>query len=228
IGASDPLPAPFSIVADTCSNATIAALATCTVTVRFAPTAGAEYTDSFGIPVAGEALVNETVAVAGISVDQFIASGTASAGGSIAPGSVAVGHGETTTFTLSPQVGFRIAAVTGCGGALAGDIFTTGAISGACVAQATFERILIATAASPGVGGSITPSSQNVPYGDAAAFVITPASGFAIGSVSGCAGTLSGNTFTTQPLTAACTLSASFTLTVSATSNGGGSITPPG
>src|SRR5690606_14684530 len=143
-----------------------------TVTVRFAPTSGAEYTDSFAIPVAGEALDNETIAVAGISVDQFIVSCTASAGCSIAPGSAAVGHGETTIVTLSPQVGYRIAAVTGCGGALAGDIFTTGAISGACVVQATFERILIATTAIPGVGGSITPSSQNVPYGDAAAFVI--------------------------------------------------------
>src|SRR5690606_24210167 len=152
----------------------------------------------------------------------------ASAGGSIAPGSVAVGHGETTTFTLSPQVGYRIAAVTGCGGALAGDIFTTGAISGACVVQATFERILIATTAIPGVGGSITPSSQNVPYGDAAAFVITPASGFAIGSVSGCAGTLSGNTFTTQPLTAACTLSVRSAERRAGTASGGGSTTPPG
>src|SRR5690606_41203759 len=109
-----------------------------------------------GVQTCALPIFNETIAVAGISVDQFIVSGTASAGGSIAPGSVAVGHGETTTFTLSPQVGYRIAAVSGCGGALAGDIFTTGAISGACVVQATFESSLITTTAIPVVGGSIT------------------------------------------------------------------------
>jgi hypothetical protein len=49
IGAADPLAAPFTIV-NTCSGQTIVTGATCTLLVRFSPTANAVSSDTFDIP----------------------------------------------------------------------------------------------------------------------------------------------------------------------------------
>ena len=209
-GAANPLVAPFSIVADTCSNATLAARATCAITVRFAPAVAAQFTDSFGIPVGGEALVNETISVTGESVDQVAITASAGEGGSITPPGLGVTPGATATFTVVPDTGYRIAAVSGCGGALAGDVYTTGSIAAPCAVNASFERIVLALGVNAGAGGSVSPPTSSVQYGDSASFVITPAHGYAIGGVSGCAGTLAAGAFTTGPVTAACTLSVTF------------------
>ena len=59
-------------------------------------------------------------------------------------------------------------------------------------------------------GGSISPSSTSVNYGGTTSFTITPDTGSSIGSVSGCGGTLSGNTYTTGAVTADCSINVSF------------------
>ena len=46
--------------------------------------------------------------------------------------------GSTTSFTLHPDTGDIIASVTGCGGSLAGDIYTTGPIEADCTVSASF------------------------------------------------------------------------------------------
>jgi uncharacterized repeat protein (TIGR01451 family) len=62
-----------------------------------------------------------------------------------------------------------------------------------------------------GPNGSIVPSTpQTVNDGSTIAFTVTPNSGFQIGSVTGCGGSLTGNTYTTAPVTADCTVNASF------------------
>ncbi len=61
-----------------------------------------------------------------------------------------------------------------------------------------------------GEGGSITPASQTVKQGATAPFIVIPDEGYGIATVDGCNGTLSGNTFTTGPITADCTVMASF------------------
>jgi hypothetical protein len=50
VASSDLLAPPFSISADNCSGKTIAPAGSCTVTVRFAPTASGPFNDSFDIP----------------------------------------------------------------------------------------------------------------------------------------------------------------------------------
>jgi len=51
IAVANPLASPFSISANNCSSASLAATASCTITVTFAPaTAGGPYSDSFDIP----------------------------------------------------------------------------------------------------------------------------------------------------------------------------------
>jgi hypothetical protein len=58
--------------------------------------------------------------------------------------------------------------------------------------------------------GTITPPSQTVNQGSPAIFILNPNAGFSA-SVSGtCGGTLAGNTFTTNPITANCTVIANF------------------
>lgn len=62
-----------------------------------------------------------------------------------------------------------------------------------------------------GTGGSIIPSTpQTVTDGSTIAFTVTPDSGFSIDTVTGCGGSLAGNTYTTAPITADCTVNATF------------------
>jgi hypothetical protein len=63
---------------------------------------------------------------------------------------------------------------------------------------------------SAGTGGSISPTSRTVSHGSSTTFTITPSSGYSIGTVSGCSGSLSGSTYTTGAITGACAVSASF------------------
>jgi hypothetical protein len=83
---------------------------------------------------------------------------------------------------------------------------------------------------SPGPNGSLSPSTpQTVNYDSTTSFTVTPNTGYHIASVTGCGGTLSGNTFTTGPITSACTVTATFeinTYTITATAGTGGTITP--
>jgi formylglycine-generating enzyme required for sulfatase activity len=67
---------------------------------------------------------------------------------------------------------------------------------------------------SAGANGTLSPSTaQSVNSGSSTSFSVTPNSGYSIASVSGCSGSLSGNTYTTEAITGACTVTASFTLT---------------
>ena len=62
-----------------------------------------------------------------------------------------------------------------------------------------------------GAHGTISPSgAQSVGYGSSMAFTLMPDPGYSIAAVSGCAGTLVGNLFTTSSLSTDCTVTASF------------------
>jgi hypothetical protein len=65
-----------------------------------------------------------------------------------------------------------------------------------------------------GTGGSISPATaQTINYGETTSFTLTPADDYAIGPVTGtCGGTLVGNIYTTNTITANCTVQASFML----------------
>ena len=70
--------------------------------------------------------------------------------------------------------------------------------------------VTYAVDSSAGAGGSIS-SAQTVDEGGTASFTVTPDTGFIIDSVSGCSGSLTGNTYTTGPITADCSVTATFT-----------------
>jgi hypothetical protein len=64
---------------------------------------------------------------------------------------------------------------------------------------------------SAGSGGNVNPPlAQSVTYNTTTSFSVTPSNGYEIGSVTGCGGSLSGNTYTTGPITTDCTVPATF------------------
>jgi hypothetical protein len=163
------------------------------------------------------------------SDNNYSVSASAGAGGSISPASQTVTHGNSTSFSVSPNSGYSIASVSGCGGSLSGSTYTTGPITQACAVSASFSANQYSVSASAGSGGSISPSSQTVTHGASTSFSVSPSSGYSIASVSGCGGSLSGSTYTTGPITQACSVSASFSAnqhSVSASAGSGGSISP--
>lgn len=150
------------------------------------------------------------------SAQTYEVSSTTGTGGGISPATRTVESGATTTFTVSPDSGFSINAVTGCSGTLSGSIYTTAPITADCSISATFTDnstpppssfIVSATA---GAGGSINPATSIVNSGSATTFTVSPNTGFSIDSVNGCDGSLSGNTYTTGVITADCSVAASF------------------
>jgi len=162
---------------------------------------------------------------------------TPSSGGTISP-SVAlhVPNSAVSTFTITPNSGYTISSVTGCGGSLSGNTFTTAPASASCTVTATFASTMsgYTVTASAGTGGGISPSGAvSVNSGSSQAFTLTPNSGYSISSVGGtCGGTLNGNTYTTNAITANCTVTAAFasqpTYIVTASAGTGGSISPSG
>lgn len=83
-------------------------------------------------------------------------SATAGTGGSISPTSAMVNAGSTSTFTVTSNSGYVISGVTGCGGSLSGNTYTTGTISANCTVAANFA------AAFTWVGGSNTSDASGV------------------------------------------------------------------
>jgi hypothetical protein len=77
-----------------------------------------------------------------------------------------------------------------------------------------------AVTASAGTGGTISPTSRTVAHNGVTTFTVSPSAGYAIGSVSGCSGSLSGTLYTTGAVTANCAVTASFTATNTTTAIG--------
>lgn len=142
-------------------------------------------------------------------VTTYAVSATANTGGTISPASAMVNAGGTTSFTVASSSGYGVNGVTGCGGALSGNTYTTGAISGPCTVSASFIA-QYAASATAGSGGAISPASATVNSGSTTTFTLTPRSGYAINAVTGCGGQLAGNVFTTAAVTASCSITASF------------------
>lgn len=125
------------------------------------------------------------------------------------PQTIAVG--ATATFTLMPDAHYRIDAASGCDGSLQGQVYTTAAVSADCTVTASFAAITHTVTPQAGSGGTIAPDlPQTIDEGSSTSFLLTPDAGLAIGQVSGCGGTLAGNTYTTAPVDADCIVSATF------------------
>src|SRR5690606_1812471 len=121
---------------------------------------------------------------------RYTVSATAGAGGSVTPASQTIRHGSTGTLILTPDTGYAIASVSGCNGTLNGNTFITGPVTEPCNITATFstrtDDVQYTINANASVGGSVSPSGQQVQQGATGVITVTPDTGYTIASVSGC------------------------------------------
>ena len=143
---------------------------------------------------------------------QYTVTASAGANGSVTPTSRSVTRGSTTTFTVSPNVGYERDGVSGdSGGSWSGNTYTTSAITGAKSLTFTFKPASYTVNASAGAGGSVTPSSRTVTHGSTTTFTVSPSVGYERDGVTGdSGGSWSGNTYTTSAITGAKSLTFTF------------------
>jgi len=138
----------------------------------------------------------------------------------------------SSSVTAVPAVGWHFVNWTGTNG------FAATTANPMIIASVTNDMAITAncaidtftvTGTSTG-NGTITPASQTVNNNTTTTLTVTPDPNYHIASVTGCGGTMTGpNTYTTGPITANCTVTASFaidTFTVTASSTGNGTIAP--
>ncbi len=193
----------------------------CTVTAGDGTLAGADVT---------------SVAVGCVTITHVV---TASAGanGAIMPAAAqTVDDGSTLTFAVTADDGYSASVSGTCGGILVGNVYTTAPITADCSVVASFiadDAATFTVTPSAGPNGSILPATpQTVADGATTSFTINADSGYHA-SVSGtCGGILVGNVYTTAPITADCSVVASFiaddaaTFTVTPSAGPNGSILP--
>lgn len=87
---------------------------------------------------------------------------TAGTGGTVSPVSQSVVEGQSATITITPDSGFGITSVRGCGGVLEGNSYTTGGITADCTVEVSFSEgpqaviYNIGATGSPVAGGSVS------------------------------------------------------------------------
>ena len=165
------------------------------------------------------------------AIDTFTVTSSAVGNGTISPASRVVSYGSATTFTVTPSTGYTAVMGGTCGGTLVGTTYTTNAITALCTVTATFTLNGYPVTPSAGANGTISPATpQTVSHGSTTTFTVTPNTGYSIGAVGGtCGGTLVGTTYTTNAITAPCTVTAAFTMNayaVTATAGANGTISP--
>jgi len=169
------------------------------------------------------------------SVKTYTITASAGTGGSVSPsGITSMNHGANQTFTITPNTGYSIAAVTVDGvskGAISS--YTFSSVTANHTISATFVVNTFIISSSAGTGGTISPSGNvTIPYGGSQAFTITPASGYAISNVlvDGVSQESVG-VYAFSNVSANHTISVTFsqiTFTINASAGTGGTISPAG
>jgi hypothetical protein len=160
---------------------------------------------------------------------------SAGAGGSIAPaGSVVVAHGDSASFTMTPDVGFEISDVLVDGSSVGPlSTYTFSNVTEDHTIECTFAVATYTITASAGAGGTIDPEGITVvSHGDSLTVTVTPDSTFEVADVlvdGVSVGALTSYTF--ENVVADRDIQASFTLQtyeISISAGPGGSTDPEG
>lgn len=172
-----------------------------------------------GDTVASAAALAGSFSTGGSAPTTFVVTPSAGTGGTISPSTPqTVNSGATATFTVTPASGYQLASVSGtCGGALIGNTYTTQAVTANCTVIAAFgvaPPTTYTVTPNAGTGGTISPNTpQTVSSAATVLFTLTPNPGYQIAGVGGtCGGSLSGNAYTTNAITANCTVNAAFSV----------------
>ncbi len=157
-------------------------------------------------------VIADCTVAASFALNTYTVTPSAGLHGSIVPGTAQQAPANTSVvFTVTPDASYRIASVSGCSGLLSGFTYTTAPVTADCTVAASFAAITRTVTPSAGSNGQIAPADpQQVTQNSTVSFTLTPVAGYAIGTVSGCGGTLAGSVYTTAPVTADCTVTATF------------------
>lgn len=117
------------------------------------------------------------------------------------PTSSQVEAGKTLAIHVAADQGYQIDSVTGCGGTLKDNVYTTAPIHADGVVTVKAKPCLYTVTASVGTGVHTSPTAATVEYGKTATFTLSLDAGFVLATASGCNGTLTGLTYTTGPVT---------------------------
>jgi hypothetical protein len=165
-----------------------------------------------------------------------------------------VPSGQTANITITPNLGYKIASVSGCNGSFtsggvgstAASVFKTNAVNANCTLLATFTSSTTTTytiTAVQSTGGKISPTSIIVQAGETATFHAVPDyPGYSLDAITVCGKQVAYSSYvplvdgsgdgsvTSGPITANCTASATFNpvYTITASASTGGTISPAG
>ena len=163
----------------------------------------------------------------------YTVTATAGTGGQVSPATQQVAGGNSASVTITPNSGYSIASVSGCGGSLSGSTYYIAAVTSNCTVNASFSATPVnyTVTATAGTGGQVSPATQQVRSGQGATVQVTANSGYTIAAVNGCSGSLSGSTYVIPAVTSNCTVNATFTAsvvnyTVTAVAGTGGQVSP--
>jgi hypothetical protein len=179
-------------------------------------------------------VTNHTIS-ATFAVITYTLGASSGQGGTITPaGNLVVNTGTSRTFTITPEAGYYISDVKVDNSSIgAVTTYTFNNITSNHIISAVFAHITFNITGSADTGGTINPAGVNaVNYKTDATYSIVPDAGYIINDVRAdgiSVGTVSSYTF--YSVTSNHTLTATFkriTITITATGNSGGSISPEG
>jgi hypothetical protein len=147
----------------------------------------------------------------GGQTQKYLVTTSVTSGGSISPTQLEVVSGQTGSFTISVNEGYKIDNLSGCAGKLNGSTYTTGVITASCQVSAAFEREIYTISTIVTGGGTVSPEGLTIAHGDSATFALTPDIGYELTSASGCGGELNANSFVTAAVTSDCAINVTFT-----------------
>jgi len=179
---------------------------------------------------------NHTINATFVALPVYSISASAETGGSITPDGVTQVHqGESQSYAIRVNAGYRIADVLVDGTPVGTDTaYTFSNVTANHTISVTFDEIPVYTiTASASAGGTVSPSGNiAVSEGDAQTFNFTPSNGYEVTAV-----TVDGQavanraSYTFSNVTANHTIAVAFSIkhyTITATSGAGGSISPSG
>jgi ASPM-SPD-2-Hydin domain-containing protein/HYDIN/CFA65/VesB family protein len=198
IAGANPIAAPFTITADNCSGHAIAPAATCTVTVRFAPTSATSFNDSFDIPSNDSNTATVVISVSGTGsttpVPHIVVTDSVAPNNdlSIPFGDVAQGatSDQTVTVTNGGNANLVIGTIAGANPLAAPFTITADHCSGQAIAPAATCTVAVRFA--PTSAGALS-DAFDIPSND-------PGTPSVLVSVSGTGVAASTNNATTAPV----------------------------
>ena len=159
------------------------------------------------------AVTSDCTVIANFAINTYVVTPSVNGGnGTISPNTgQTVNYGGTQAFTLTPSTGYHIGSVTGTcpSGTVNGNTYTTGAVTSDCTVIANFAiNTYLVTPTVSNSYGTISPNTvQTANYGATSIFTVAANVGYSITGVGGtCGGSLAANLYTTNAVTANCTV----------------------